>query len=938
MSARSPWRLFSNSVERCGLLSAALVQNVPFGRRCQLRLILFCVQWMLIPACLLAQDADTQRPLPLPTNDLPDFTQQLELLRKLQSVIRSREQQQSSQPASPRPESPSSKTHSLDSSPSKEDASQRSQLQNALKNLAGRLPPDFVPPSLDQIPKEDLRKAMENPAVRKTVQEMLRQFAKDGVIPPQTPSQQSDSAPTPLPPDENSSSKGPEPRAAAEPQERSASREPVAPRDHGNAAADSSSEAGQMPPGSDLPSTDSGSKVANGQTGTVPPSSLRSLEDLMNRLASEASSGDSNAAGGKAPDQSGENNRSSAGVDPRSSSATNRRNGPMRRRDPGANRGPQSQSTPPTNRRDVNQSRQNLSTNGANDQVNSPDNRQSSAETTSEQPTPDETGKTPGGESPPENRPQTQRRALEALQEIMEEMEQEEAESSAKSTVDREPHENAETRGELFESQSDSSGRRMDVKPADNNGTSSEESSVNGRKELQRDDLSSMAEMPSVQQFLKDEIERMRASSQDDESTQNPAERRSRNGRENRSAGSTDRPSIDPASEPIQSNDTNRSKSTNPSMLPDSDPTDGLPSQSRTRPIPSAEQQSRRDAEMSAGQSTVRPDISPAENQTASGQGPGSARSSAVPPINSRSAENIRRELEQRGVMETLKKTWEKSVQESRERRQQELQQNQTQPKASLSTEREQSSPVEDRISDLNRQLNEVAKSLGQNPNSEKAVADVVERIARDMSEQQRSQARRDDRTTASNSTMMERLNSEFPGKSMLRSIRDTVSDALTETVSPPAAAPRSSPPLGSDKLFGSAGNDTLDFAPILFLAGTLAIIAMLFYGLRAVRYRQSPEISLAGIVQNIRPSELSTRADIVRAFHEMAVRTARSAQLWWTHRKVQHVLKTVAPEKQEAVSTLVETYEQARYLPQDVELTADQIQSARSALEQLQT
>ena len=55
------------------------------------------------------------------------------------------------------------------------------------------------------------------------------------------------------------------------------------------------------------------------------------------------------------------------------------------------------------------------------------------------------------------------------------------------------------------------------------------------------------------------------------------------------------------------------------------------------------------------------------------------------------------------------------------------------------------------------------------------------------------------------------------------------------------------------------------------------------------------------------------------------------------THRAAAHKLATASPQQEVAVQTLAAIYEQARYLPEDIELPDHQIQSARSALAQCQ-
>jgi hypothetical protein len=82
-----------------------------------------------------------------------------------------------------------------------------------------------------------------------------------------------------------------------------------------------------------------------------------------------------------------------------------------------------------------------------------------------------------------------------------------------------------------------------------------------------------------------------------------------------------------------------------------------------------------------------------------------------------------------------------------------------------------------------------------------------------------------------------------------------------------------------------------------------------------------------------LQPSEIQTRADVIAAFHDLALSPRQAVESWWTHRAAAQKLGAESPQSRQAVDTLAEIYEQARYLPDDVELPADRIQSARTAL-----
>jgi hypothetical protein len=121
----------------------------------------------------------------------------------------------------------------------------------------------------------------------------------------------------------------------------------------------------------------------------------------------------------------------------------------------------------------------------------------------------------------------------------------------------------------------------------------------------------------------------------------------------------------------------------------------------------------------------------------------------------------------------------------------------------------------------------------------------------------------------------------------------------------------------------------------VLVLAGVLAALAVAFFGLRHVKLRSAHAAELQFAGPPLKPADINSRADVVRAFHEFALRSAQSVQSWWTHRTVQQAILEKTPEYRAAVETLANTYEQARYLPVEQELSPEQLESARSALQQ---
>ncbi len=71
-----------------------------------------------------------------------------------------------------------------------------------------------------------------------------------------------------------------------------------------------------------------------------------------------------------------------------------------------------------------------------------------------------------------------------------------------------------------------------------------------------------------------------------------------------------------------------------------------------------------------------------------------------------------------------------------------------------------------------------------------------------------------------------------------------------------------------------------------------------------------------------------------MRAFHVIVSRSPGVAADWWPHSRAGQALAESSPERREAVQTLVEVYEQARYLPEDAMLSEDEYRRAKEAYE----
>ena len=122
-------------------------------------------------------------------------------------------------------------------------------------------------------------------------------------------------------------------------------------------------------------------------------------------------------------------------------------------------------------------------------------------------------------------------------------------------------------------------------------------------------------------------------------------------------------------------------------------------------------------------------------------------------------------------------------------------------------------------------------------------------------------------------------------------------------------------------------------FVPYLVGLAILVFIGFLYlkYQVRAEQVRQ--ETLLAQSVPRI--DEIRTREDLVIAFHSLAKQRLQAAQVWWTRGYVAKQFESRLPQFTSPMQTLSDLYDQARYYPDEHQLTDQQIDTAKSALKQ---
>lgn len=91
--------------------------------------------------------------------------------------------------------------------------------------------------------------------------------------------------------------------------------------------------------------------------------------------------------------------------------------------------------------------------------------------------------------------------------------------------------------------------------------------------------------------------------------------------------------------------------------------------------------------------------------------------------------------------------------------------------------------------------------------------------------------------------------------------------------------------------------------------------------------------------VRKVLKAGVKTREDVVRAYHNLVLRSSNSVANWWTHRYVAKQLSLeISPQLAVLLQEITNIYEEARYLPPECELDSSQIQCMESAIQQFET
>ncbi len=179
-------------------------------------------------------------------------------------------------------------------------------------------------------------------------------------------------------------------------------------------------------------------------------------------------------------------------------------------------------------------------------------------------------------------------------------------------------------------------------------------------------------------------------------------------------------------------------------------------------------------------------------------------------------------------------------------------------------------------------------------------------------------------------------VSSAIERPSTLNSVTKAANTLLSDIATAPAPRPapvRSTSSTASRGMAVPPGADSRSMFGLLMLLAVLGLAWYFAPKLIAAMSESPRQTSLVGDV--IHPADVRSRGDVIRAFHQFALRPTTMAAEWWTHRAVEQQVAQETPALQPAIQTLADLYEQARYLPDDADFGPNQIGTARQALEQ---
>lgn len=907
---------------------------------------------------------DSQRPLPFPAKEAAEPGVHLELLKRLRSTITDAQQDlspagtdaPSDAPAatgsrnSDSPGSSPSAPQPAADEPTPPSASSLQQLGDLLKNLKDQLPKGMIPPSLEQLPPEDMKKGLQAPETQQKLRELMQQFRRDGMLPPEA-DQGTPTKPLPVPPPATNKAvprgslkaldeflkklqqqatvpgdDSTEPRSQPEQpraedtasQTRRNPRQPLRRRDTvPGPRIPAAPETQPAPRTPEIPSAPDAADPSELPENAGPTDTSRGLMQPGSSRKTETQTDDSQQAEPNTRQPSTSVPGASEGAMPLEPGVKS----PPDLKDSAPGQTGDPQSAPPENARNPLRFRpqpgRSPSANGGLPSEDSVERRSKSQAENSGQPAP--------------------RSAMDSLQQLMREMSQKL--SGNTSREDRSTSEKAAQSEEI--AAAPRAGQPLAPDPAPSPG------------------------MPP------------RANPQTPGASGSGAGQGRGNAPVQRNNSQVP-PAVAGPRAQIQSGPRESASRTNPSV-PGQQPRSSTPSQETAEAPFSVEQflneqlqdpalrsaaespEARRLLEQIMGQSRTAPDAGSGGNSEPEiaqrGNGPPDSSSSPRSDngidgngndVNGQrgQSEDAGKQPQKQGFAGTLRQIVEEARRETEEQRQRQEEEALAQSKSQSQSQARPASPAESAPGAADSP-NPVTPSPPSGPDSSasngreragdrpafdpKAALEMLDRFSENMERQGGPNRPNANQAMSPEGGSGPELSAPQNGNALDR-MRDLAGSLLSDRPAPLVPAPAASSG-DSAALPQPAAPASFDWTPALILGGILAALMLLIPTVRRLqsRVRVNEEFRAAEIA--LAPHEIRTRQDIVRAFHQLAKRCSRSVRPWWNHLQVATELSRVIPDRQQTVSELSAVYERARYQPLDHELTPAELAAVQMAI-----
>ncbi len=861
---------------------------------------------LLLIGCLMtgpsapAQDR-SQRPLPFPDRNVPGTKAQQELLRQLRAFL---DQQQKQSDTSPQQSAEPSQAEPKNSEESGLDPAQLGQLGEALQKLKDQLPPGMIPPGLGNLPADKLQKSLSNPETQQRMRKLLEQFQRDGLLP--RAQNGTNEPPLPVPPGSNAPSES----------------DPETPEKNG----DPSPGNGEEENGSD----DVGQPIRNGESKRPandgetqngdPTKDQRGKQDRRGNDSKPAK----DDADSEMPESQKQPSREATGNTDVPDSESQPGRSTSEPPDPGRDTRPNVPDIPISSLKALEDFLEQLSRSANEEQIpptGSSDSDSPGHSSPPELQNPADPRSPPPAGSPPAPRQPLRRR-----------------DSARQNTSPREqPSEIPGTNPPAGNQPSPPLPRPGLNPPEPPLDPLESVPGVDPQSDSQSDRLQqSQQAIENLQQLLQNEAIRRQAQQMLD---RNSAENGSPNSLLN-PRGSQPVPGQNNSQRPNDPRDRNRgagpgselNPGNNPGPPPSNQPDGQTPDQQSIEDFIRQQMkkiQSQPSMQDPAPNPSIRPNqpspeqprIPQGQMNNPNGQNPTpnqQRNQSAQTPPNANPANpsepqkppiNIAEEVDRRGLKDTLKKIWENAKEQSR---------NEEQP---ASNAQNGGTASGDGINLKDVPADRLLKMLDN-------FSDDLEKLAKDSESN-----RRPDRP----GRVMPQPRQVPEPPSALSELRKSASEWLSDAMpTKPSqnSGPRSTP-TGTSMPSLSAD---FDMTPVILLAALLGLAGAAMVAGRYVRNRAAgdADAALAALGPPLTPEQIHSRTDVVRAFHQVALKGGQAVEDWWNHRDAATSLAAAAPQKQTAVKTLAEAYEHARYLPDDIPLPMEKIESARAAVRSL--